>query len=92
MERKLGLSFLSPHLRNFGSCVIHFIGPSLDLEYFSFVALGISFAVTTSISTKSTVINIKGESYRLKEKQRAGLIQKTPRDEPSILSDGAIDN
>ena len=52
----------------------------------------IATAILDRLLHHSTVINIKGESYRLKEKQRAGLIQKTPRDEPSILSDGAIDN
>jgi len=36
----------------------------------------IATAILDRLLHHSTVINIKGESYRLKEKQRAGLIKK----------------
>ncbi|WP_456243254.1 ATP-binding protein [Thermacetogenium phaeum] len=36
----------------------------------------IATAILDRLLHHSTVINIKGESYRLKEKQRAGLIRK----------------
>jgi len=36
----------------------------------------IATAILDRLLHHSTVINIKGESFRLKEKQRAGLIRK----------------
>lgn len=48
----------------------------------------IATAILDRLLHHSTVVNIKGESYRLKEKQRAGLLRKG---QDAALSGGEVD-
>ena len=41
----------------------------------------IASAILDRLLHHSTTINIKGESYRLKDKKKAGVIAKTPNQE-----------
>ena len=47
----------------------------------------IATAILDRLLHHCTVINVKGESYRLKEKQRAGLVRKTLAVEPILGGD-----
>jgi hypothetical protein len=38
---------------------------------------------------QATTLNIKGESYRLKEKRRAGLLGQTPQPKPEEVMSGS---
>ena len=49
-------------------------------------------AILDRLLHHSTTLNVKGESYRLKEKRRAGLLGRTqpaPEAEKEVLPDGA---
>lgn len=46
----------------------------------------IATAILDRLLHHATTINIKGESYRLKEKRKAGLLARTPEVEPAQLS------
>lgn len=43
----------------------------------------IASAILDRLLHHATTINIKGESYRLKEKRRAGLLRPAPTPEPA---------
>jgi DNA replication protein DnaC len=46
-------------------------------------------AVLDRLLHYSTTLNIKGESYRLKEKRRAGLLERTPLVSEKALQESA---
>jgi DNA replication protein DnaC len=50
----------------------------------------IATAILDRLLHHCTVINVKGESYRLKEKQRAGLVRKTLEVDTALEGDAAI--
>ncbi len=43
-------------------------------------------AILDRLLHHATTLNIKGESYRLKEKRRAGLLGQTPQPQPEEVT------
>ena len=49
----------------------------------------VATAILDRLLHHSHVVTIRGDSYRLKEKRRSGLVQKAARLAPSAAADGA---
>src|SRR5918911_2036580 len=46
----------------------------------------IATAILDRLLHRSTTVNIRGESYRLKDRRRAGLLPRSEQDAPSLLA------